>query len=121
VLLDQNLTEILCLNHVGHFLKYLKKKSNKKICRQRPPYLDTGLPNLVVCDNSEIIPRVLNLYMFSPEQSLPNDEEIIFCTEATKSSEVEEFLRRAVSKSDDDSDNKNKIYCLANVQNLEYA
>ncbi len=119
-LLDQNLTEILCLDHVGYFLRHLKEKSTKQINRQKPPYLEAGIPNLVVCDNWEIIPRVLNLYMFSPEQPLPNDDEIIFCTEATKASEVEIFLRRAISKSDDDSDNKNKIFCLANVQNLEY-
>ena len=116
-LLDKNLTELLCLNHLGYFLKHLKEKSGKKTCRQKPPYLEAGLPNLVVCDNWEIIPRVLNLYMFSPEQPLPNDDEIIFCTETTKASEIEIFLRRAVGKVDDDSD---KVYCLVNVQNLEY-
>jgi hypothetical protein len=51
---------------------------------------------LVVVENADLIAHVLNIYMYSPDQPLPNDDEILFCTAKTTVSEVEIYLERAL-------------------------
>ena len=59
--------------------------------------LSVKKPNLLVCDENDIIPTVLSLYLNDDEQPLPSRSEVLICSEETCEDEVERFMRRAMT------------------------
>jgi E3 ubiquitin-protein ligase RNF213 len=115
--LNKNLSNFLCLNHIGLLLNYLRKESKQpEVKRLKPAYLELNVPNIIICEQSDLYSRVLEIYSLSPEQALPNDDEIMFCNETTTAEDIEIFLKRVFFKQTKD----NKIYSIVNIHNLAY-
>ena len=116
--LDSNFEDFVSLNHLGLVLSYLKSKSEFVIHREKAPFLEINTPNLIICPQDEIIKRALGLYMVSPEQPLPTDDELLYCNSDTTHEQIELFWKRVLASSA--TDKSQKIYCLINVQDLSY-
>lgn len=106
--LDCNFDDFVSLTHLGLVLEFLKSKSKRQIQRCRPVYLDFNVPNLIVCAQDEIINRTLSIYQFTPAQSLPTDDEILFCNSNTTFEEIELFWKRVLFDDNLDSNKKSK-------------
>ena len=120
-MLEKNYSDFLSLDHVGYLLESLKSKSKRIIIRKIPPFLEAGVPNLILIENADLIARVLSIYMYSVDQPLPNDDEILLCTEKTSVSEVEIYLKRAlVGCIKEDIIENRKIYCMVNASDLPF-
>jgi E3 ubiquitin-protein ligase RNF213 len=112
--LDSNFEDFVSLDHLGKVLNYLKEESKLVVNRDKPAYLEKGVPNLISCPQDEIINRALSIYMLSENEPLPTNDEIIFCTSRTSFEEIELFWKRLLL------DKEQKIYCLINVHDLLY-
>ena len=123
------------LSHLCYVLEYLKSHSSVKIRRQKPAYLEYNIPNLIICPQNEVIKKTLGIYMLSPDQPLPTDDEVLYCTERTSAEQLELFWKRLLSygatndkaenvtgvdRQEAESNDTQKIYCLMNVQDLLY-
>lgn len=115
LVLNQNFEEFISINHLGYTLKTLKNNRRTTSLMQRPAYLDVGI-NLILCPQYEIITRTLSIY--STCKKLPQDGQILFCTNETTMNEIEVFCRRVIDKNK--IQNAETIYCLVNVQELNY-
>ncbi len=126
--LSVNFDEFVSLNHLGLVLRYLKSNERAIASRVKPPYLEFNIPNLIICPQDEIIKRTLNIYSFGSEQTLPTNDEILYCTSRTRYEEIELFWKRCLFESGDGAADKpdntvqreQKIYSLINVQDLLY-
>jgi E3 ubiquitin-protein ligase RNF213 len=119
VYLDCNFDDFVCLKHLGLVLKYLKSKSEILIQRTKPVFLETNLPNLIICPQDEILKRTLSIYSLSHDQPLPTDDEILFCNSATSHEQIDLFFKRTLNSANEHQNSK-KIFCLINVQDLLY-
>lgn len=61
-----------------------------------------GKPNLIVCQPADVWRTLLNIYMHSPEQTLPTSAEVLVCCESTATEDVELLLRRAIQSTVDE-------------------
>jgi hypothetical protein len=104
----------MSIRRLAVVLGFLRKKCQNQVKRNKPPYIASGVPNLIVCEQSDILARVLNLNLFTCDEQLPNDDEVLICTETTASTDVEIFLRRALNS------HQAKIYSIVNVHELTY-
>ncbi len=75
------------------------------------------MPNLIVCPQDEIIKRTLIIYALSPSETLPSDQEILYCNSSTIFEEIELFWKRVSISENSDCE---KIYLLINMQDLLY-
>ena len=116
--LECNFEDMISLTNLGHMLKYIKSESKRIIKRTNPAWLYNDVPNLIVCPQNEIIKRTLGIYMNTPNEPLPSNDEILYCNSTTNCEEVELFWKRALLT--DSNDQNDKIYCLINAQNLPY-
>ncbi|XP_064641333.1 E3 ubiquitin-protein ligase rnf213-alpha-like isoform X2 [Lineus longissimus] len=103
------------VEHLGLILDRLSDREGR-ILRTFPPFLRSGRPNLIVCPEADIYNMVLGLYMDDPKLPLPDDEEILLCTNSTTTEEVDLLWQRATC----DQMNQGKIYCLVNADRLDY-
>lgn len=108
------------LEHLAIYLETLEamsKSTNQQANVQRkiPGYLvHRGRPNLIMCKLIDQIHIVLSIYSFTPEQPLPSNDEVLYCSPETSSEEVQNFFRIAY-KSDG-----SRIYTILNLQELKY-
>ncbi|XP_064641334.1 E3 ubiquitin-protein ligase rnf213-alpha-like isoform X1 [Lineus longissimus] len=104
------------VEHLGLILDRLSDREGRILLRTFPPFLRSGRPNLIVCPEADIYNMVLSLYMDDPKLPLPDDEEILLCTNSTTTEEVDLLWQRATC----DQMNQGKIYCLVNADRLDY-
>ncbi|KAI0241298.1 E3 ubiquitin-protein ligase [Lamellibrachia satsuma] len=107
-----SLTDHLSLEHLGYILEALADRTD--INRPMPQYLITGIPNLIVCAQADVLRAVLSLYDAGQDLPLPEADEVLLCTEQTTAEEVDLLYRRAAR------DKHGKIYCLAHADMLDY-
>ncbi|XP_056152727.1 E3 ubiquitin-protein ligase rnf213-beta [Lampris incognitus] len=112
--LDQHMD----ISTLAHFLSYLSETNQRYVTRNLPPGFQEGKPNLVLCHTAEVFSTTLSLYMESPEQPLPSDDEVLVCKEETTEEQVEIFLRRAMGQ--DSKSSGQRIYSLVNPGLLGY-
>lgn len=112
------LNQHLDISTLARFLSYLADTNQQHVIRKLPPALQEGKPNLVLCPTTEVLTSTLSFYMESPEQLLPSTDEVLVCREETTEEEVEIFLRRALGRGSQGSEQK--IYTLVNPGLLGY-
>ncbi|XP_053396356.1 E3 ubiquitin-protein ligase rnf213-alpha-like [Mercenaria mercenaria] len=112
--ISSNIRDYLSLEHLGLILRRLAAKNTVQIDRSLSPGFLEGQPNLVVCPSADVIVTTLSVYMRDKEQPLPQSDEVLMCTDATKTDEVDIFLRRAIFGG------SRKIHCLMNADMLDY-
>ena len=116
--LNRNFDEFISFSHLGMVLKYLKASSTVIVQRDKPPYLEYNIPNLIICAQDEIIKRTVNIYSLSVNQQLPTNDEVFYCTSLTTYEEIELFWKRCLFQQNDVAEQR--IYSLINVQDLLY-
>nr|XP_039247899.1 E3 ubiquitin-protein ligase rnf213-alpha-like [Styela clava] len=89
-----DLEDYLSIEQLGKCLDNLSQEGQSH--RQLIPGLRHGQPNLLVCNEEDILPTVLSLYMNNIDQPLPGRSEVVICNEETTADEVERFFRRAM-------------------------
>lgn len=115
--LENNFQHCVSLNHLGRVLQYVKRKSTTRIKRNKPSYLESNVPNLIVCPKDEIIKYVLSIYAFTADQEMPNGDEVLYCNSQTSLEDIELFWMRVMSTDDSEEE---KIYSIVNVQVIIY-
>jgi hypothetical protein len=115
---DADFDEFISLNRLCWLLHRLKREAS--IYRECPPYIEQGTPNLIVCLQEEIIVKTMEIYALSPQQPLPNDDEILYCTPQTTYEDVELFWKRLLSDKLNDKKVTRKIYSIVNAHDLSY-
>lgn len=114
-------TDLMTLKHLSLLLTKLYNESQEietnRIVRVVPGYLShPGEPNLIVCPSREQISIVLSMYAMTPSQPLPQQDEVLFCTQQTTSEQIQNFLRVVFNS----ETNHKKIYAMMNIQDLVY-
>jgi hypothetical protein len=104
------------LERLAIYLETLHKLSSaRSFVRRIPGYLSNrGRPNLITCKQIEQIQIVLSIYSFDKNESLPTNDEILYCSSETTSEEVENFFRIAFKSTG------TRIYTILNLQELRY-
>nr|XP_039261340.1 E3 ubiquitin-protein ligase rnf213-alpha-like isoform X1 [Styela clava] len=110
--------DYLSVEHLGKFLTHLHENHDikHKVVKDLEPPLEKGRPNLIVCQEAEIIPTLLSLYMKNRDQPLPTASEVLLCSKQTTSDEVERFMRRALCKC---KSNGQPLFCMAFTEKLK--
>ncbi|XP_041354620.1 E3 ubiquitin-protein ligase rnf213-alpha-like [Gigantopelta aegis] len=111
---SSSVADYLSVEHLGIILHKLALSCDQCIDRKLPVQLKPRTPNLIVCQNSDMLNAVLYLYMKDPSKPLPQPDEVLLCTPETSFDEVDIFLRRAFFSS------LGKIHCLAYADLLRY-
>ncbi|XP_052808702.1 E3 ubiquitin-protein ligase rnf213-alpha-like isoform X1 [Mya arenaria] len=112
--ISSNISDYLSLEHLGIILNVLAKTDERNIRRNMPPVYVEEEPNLVVCPSDEVLSVALSIYMYDPDQPLPQSDEVLVCTSDTTADEVCIFWRRAIY------DNTGKIHCLLHADLLDF-
>ncbi|XP_061169142.1 E3 ubiquitin-protein ligase RNF213-like [Saccostrea echinata] len=112
--ISSNLTDYLSVEQLGIVLKYISRKGTTIIDREFLQCFQSGVPNLLVCCQDDVINTILSIYCQDTKQPLPCPDEVLLCTQETSLNEIEIFWRRAMYN------DCGKIHCLANVENLSY-
>ena len=118
---EKDFDNLVCIEFLGNMLKFIQDKSKASTPiepRACPQYCKTEEPNLLLCPKDQIVSTVLSFYMVSSGQPLPTNDEIIFCTSRTTSEDLELFWTRVFKSRTNDTDTDQKLYCLANVQEV---
>ncbi|WAR07208.1 R213A-like protein [Mya arenaria] len=68
----------------------------------------------VLAKTDEVLSVALSIYMYDPDQPLPQSDEVLVCTSDTTADEVCIFWRRAIY------DNTGKIHCLLHADLLDF-
>ncbi|WAR07285.1 R213A-like protein [Mya arenaria] len=87
--ISSNISDYLSLEHLGIILNVLAK-------------------------TDEVLSVALSIYMYDPDQPLPQSDEVLVCTSDTTADEVCIFWRRAIY------DNTGKIHCLLHADLLDF-
>ncbi|XP_077967570.1 E3 ubiquitin-protein ligase rnf213-alpha-like isoform X2 [Styela clava] len=109
-----DLEDYLSIEQLGKCLHNLSQEGQSH--RQLIPGLRHGQPNLLVCNEEDILPTVLSLYMNNIDQPLPGRSEVVICNEETTADEVERFFRRAMCSC---QDNNQHLFTLAFADKLK--
>nr|XP_039257181.1 E3 ubiquitin-protein ligase rnf213-alpha-like [Styela clava] len=109
-----DLEDYLSIEQLGKCLHNLSQEGQSH--RQLIPGLRHGQPNLLVCNEEDILPTVLSLYMNNIDQPLPGRSEVVICNEETTTDEVERFFRRAMCSC---QDNNQHLFTLAFADKLK--
>lgn len=104
------------LDVFGVTLKHLAAGESTHIKRSLPPGFEEGKPLLVMCNEEEILPKMLFVYRHAETAPLPSYDEVLVCSPDTREEEVELLVRRALSPGSQDQ----KIYCLLGADKLVY-
>lgn len=110
------LPHCLDLQALGSCLARLACVGGPRVQRHLPQGLQVGRPNLVLCDQAEVLLATLAVYMQAPEQPLPSYDEVLLCTPATTLEEVALLLRRCLTL----GSRSRKVYCLLFGDQLSY-
>lgn len=111
----------LSIEHLGRFLDKIREYAKDEVLLSRALVqpLQMGRPNLVICNNDDVLETVISIYMHDPGNNpLPTKSEVLVCSEATTLNEIERFMRRAMTK------DKNKgmpLFCLPFCDKLNYS
>ncbi|XP_041354631.1 E3 ubiquitin-protein ligase RNF213-like [Gigantopelta aegis] len=111
---SSSVADYLSVEHLGIILHKLALSCDQYVHRKLPVQLKPRTPNLIVCQNSDVLNAVLYMYMEDSNQPLPRPDEVLLCTPETTFDEVDIFLRRAFFSS------LGKIHCLAYADLLRY-
>ncbi|XP_061169274.1 E3 ubiquitin-protein ligase rnf213-alpha-like [Saccostrea echinata] len=112
--ISSSVSDYLSVEHLGIILRRLAETETFTVNRPFLSCFKRGEPNLLLCQQDEILNTVLTIYSYDPDQPLPQSDEILMCTPHTTLDEVEIFWRRAVL------DTTNRIHCLVNGDLLDY-
>ncbi|XP_076818180.1 E3 ubiquitin-protein ligase rnf213-alpha-like [Clavelina lepadiformis] len=114
-----SLDDCVSIEHFGQFLAMLGSMADKQHLPKRvlPHGFFQGKPNLIVCQPADVWRTLLNIYMHSPEQTLPTSAEVLVCCESTATEDVELLLRRAIQSTVDEG---NRIFCIACADQLSF-
>ncbi|XP_062615790.1 E3 ubiquitin-protein ligase RNF213-like, partial [Saccostrea cucullata] len=112
--ISSSVSDYLSVEHLGIILSRLAETETFTVNRPFPRCFEKGQPNLLLCQQDEILNTVLTIYSHDPDQPLPQSDEILMCTPHTTLDEVEIFWRRAVL------DTTDRIYCLVYGDLLDY-
>ncbi|XP_052808603.1 E3 ubiquitin-protein ligase rnf213-alpha-like isoform X2 [Mya arenaria] len=112
--ISSNISDYLSLEHLGVILNMLAERDERNIRRNMPPVYVEEEPNLVVCPSDEVLRVALSIYMYDPDQPLPQSDEVLVCTSETSADEVSIFWRRAIY------DRSGKIHCLLHADQLDF-
>ncbi|XP_052808680.1 E3 ubiquitin-protein ligase rnf213-alpha-like isoform X1 [Mya arenaria] len=112
--ISSNISDYLSLEHLGIILNMLAETDERNIRRNMPLVYVEREPNLVVCPSDEVLSVALSIYMYDPDQPLPQSDEVLVCTSDTTADEVSIFWRRAIY------DSSGKIHCLLHADLLDF-
>ncbi|WAR07205.1 R213A-like protein [Mya arenaria] len=87
--ISSNISDYLSLEHLGVILNMLAERD-------------------------EVLRVALSIYMYDPDQPLPQSDEVLVCTSETSADEVSIFWRRAIY------DRSGKIHCLLHADQLDF-
>ncbi|WAR07210.1 RN213-like protein, partial [Mya arenaria] len=87
--ISSNISDYLSLEHLGVILNMLAERD-------------------------EVLRVALSIYMYDPDQPLPQSDEVLVCTSETSADEVCIFWRRAIY------DRSGKIHCLLHADQLDF-
>ncbi|WAR07198.1 R213A-like protein, partial [Mya arenaria] len=112
--ISSNISDYLSLEHMGIILNMLAETDERNIRRNMQQLYMEEEPNLVVCPSDEVLSVALSIYMYDPDQPLPQSDEVLVCTADTTADEVSIFWRRAIYGS------SGKIHCLLHADMLDF-
>ncbi|CAG2224299.1 RNF213 [Mytilus edulis] len=113
--MSSSVSDYLSVEHLALILRKLADKDNHTIDRSfEICQCKEGVPNLIICPQSEMYNTVLSIYSKEDDSPLPLSDEVLLCTPCTTIDMLEIFWRRALFS------NVNKIHCLVNVDLLDY-
>ncbi|XP_052808614.1 E3 ubiquitin-protein ligase rnf213-alpha-like isoform X2 [Mya arenaria] len=111
--ISSSISDYISLEHLGVILNMLAEKDKRNIRRNISPVYMEKEPNLILCPRGEVLRVALSIFMYDPDQHLPQSDEVLMCTSDTTVDEVSIFLRRAIYDSSD------KIHCLLHADLLD--
>ncbi|XP_041354651.1 E3 ubiquitin-protein ligase RNF213-like [Gigantopelta aegis] len=111
---SSSVADYLSVEHLGIILCKLASSYEQSLNRKLPVQLKAKIPNLMVCQKSDMLNAVLHMYVEDHDQPLPQPDEVLLCTPETTFDEVDIFLRRAFFSP------LGKIHCLAYADLLRY-
>ncbi|XP_074524614.1 E3 ubiquitin-protein ligase rnf213-alpha-like [Halichoeres trimaculatus] len=94
----------------------LSETKDMSLRRSLPRGLYMNQPNLIVCPHDDVLTSSICLYMTNEYEPLPSYDEVLLCTPATSSEQVELFLRRCLTPGDIGQ----KIYTMLWADQLTY-
>ncbi|CAC5422256.1 RNF213 [Mytilus coruscus] len=113
--ISSSVCDYLSVEHLALILRKLADKDDETIDRSFAICgCKEGIPNLIICPQSEMYNTVLSLYSTEEDSPLPLSDEVLLCTPCTTLDMLEIFWRRALFS------DVNKIHCLVNADLLDY-
>jgi E3 ubiquitin-protein ligase RNF213 len=110
----------LNLIQFAHLITLIHKQPSYN--RTIPGYLSNrGTCNLILCSQMDQTAVALSIYGHCSEAPLPDNNEILFCSQDTTGEECECFLRIAFSfNNNNNKQEEQRIYTIMNGQSLNY-